>query len=86
MADGFILEIPEQVGLPNPTRRRPQAKVRDWPPGTRIISADSHMLETDCWIDRFPDDLKHLAPRMIYKDGGWDFSIDGKSMTRDELS
>ena len=81
MADGFVLEISEQIGLPDPTRRSPQAASRAWPAGTRIISADSHMLEADCWIDRFPEDLKHLAPRMIFKDGGWDFSIDGRSMT-----
>lgn len=81
MAEGFILEIPEQVGLPTPTKRTPQAKTREWPAGTRIISADSHMLETDCWIDRFPEHLKHKAPRMVFKDGGWDLSIEGKSMS-----
>ncbi len=85
MAEGFILEIPEQVGLPTPTGRRAQAENpgdgRAWPPGTVIISADSHMLETDCWIDRFPADLKHKAPRMIFHDGGWDLSIEGRSTT-----
>lgn len=81
MAEGFILEIPEQVGLPLAAKRSAQAKTREWPAGTRIVSADSHMLEADCWIDRFPDDMKHKAPRMIFKDGGWDFSIEGKSMT-----
>jgi predicted TIM-barrel fold metal-dependent hydrolase len=81
MAEGFILEIPEQVGLPTSTRRKAQAATRAWPEGTVIVSADSHMLETDLWIDRFPADLKDQAPRMRFRDGGWDLSIGGKSMT-----
>ena len=81
MAEGFILEIPEQVGLATSTRRKAQAETRKWPEGTVIVSADSHMLETDLWIDRFPDELKDQAPRMAFKDGGWDLSIGGKSMT-----
>ena len=54
MAEGFVLEIPEQVGLAVATARKPQAKPRDWPAGTRIVSADSHMLEPDLWVERFP--------------------------------
>jgi predicted TIM-barrel fold metal-dependent hydrolase len=81
MAEGFILEIPEQVGVAVAKQRKPQAATRAWPEGTVIVSADSHMLEGDCWIDRFPEHLKANAPRMIFKDGGWDMSIDGKSMT-----
>jgi predicted TIM-barrel fold metal-dependent hydrolase len=81
VAEGFILEIPEQVGQPVAAERTPQAKTRDWPEGTVIVSADSHMLETDLWIDRFPEHLKDQAPRMVFKDGGWDLSIGGKSMT-----
>ena len=81
MAEGFILEIPEQIGQPVAARRKPQEETRKWPEGTVIVSADSHMLEADCWIDRFPAELKDKAPRMIFKDGGWDLSIDGKSMT-----
>lgn len=81
MSDGFVLEISEQVGLPVPTKRTPQAETHPWPAGTRIISADSHMLEADCWIDRFPDHLKDKAPRMQFVDGRWDLTIGGRSMT-----
>lgn len=77
----FILEIPEQIGIAVARQRRPQAAKGDWPEGTVIVSADSHMLEADCWIDRFPDALKDQAPRMVFKDGGWDLSIGGQSMT-----
>ena len=81
MADGFVLEIPEQVGIAVATARTPQASRGDWPAGTRIVSADSHMLESDLWIDRFPEELKDQAPRMVFREGGWDLSINGKSMT-----
>ena len=81
MADSFVLEIPEQVGLAVATARRPQAKRGDWPAGTRIVSADSHMLENDLWVDRFPPELRDQAPRMIFHDGGWDLSVGGKPMT-----
>jgi predicted TIM-barrel fold metal-dependent hydrolase len=79
--DGFILEIPEQVGQPTATRRTPQAKQRDWPEGTVIVSADSHVFEGDCWVDRFPEHLKDQAPRLVFKDGGWDMTVGGKSTT-----
>jgi predicted TIM-barrel fold metal-dependent hydrolase len=81
MPDGFVLEIPEQVGLPTSTRRRPQPATRAWPEGTVIVSADSHMLETDLWVDRFPPELKDQAPRMVFRDGGWDLTVGERSMT-----
>jgi predicted TIM-barrel fold metal-dependent hydrolase len=86
MAEGFILEIPEQVGQPVAAERKPQSKTHDWPAGTRIVSADSHMLESDLWVGRFPEHLKDQAPRMIFRDGGWDLSINGKSMTPPALA
>jgi predicted TIM-barrel fold metal-dependent hydrolase len=81
MAEGFILEIPEQVGLATPTRRTAQARTQPWPPGTVIVSADSHMLEPDLWLDRFPEALKDEAPRMVFEDGGYDLRVAGRSMT-----
>ncbi|WP_293677177.1 amidohydrolase family protein [uncultured Phenylobacterium sp.] len=86
MADGFVLEIPEQLGQPVAAQRKAQAKTREWPAGTRIVSADSHMLEGDLWIDRFPAHLRDAAPRMIFREGGWDLSIGGKSMTPTPLA
>ena len=81
MADGYVLEIPEQVGLPTSTRRTAQAGKSPWPEGTVIVSADSHMLESDLWVDRFPAHLKAEAPRMRFHDGGWDLTVGDKSMT-----
>lgn len=82
--EDFVLEIPDMVGIPRSPHRKAQATSRDWPAGTIIVSADSHMLETDCWVDRFPAHLKDKAPRMEFRDGGWGLSIDGKPMMRDK--
>ena len=79
--DGFVLEIPEMIGIALSPERTPQAATKSWPDGTLIISADSHMLETDLWYDRFPEHLKEQAPRMEFKDGGWQLSVNGKQMT-----
>ena len=51
-----------------------------------IISADSHMLESDCWVDRFPEHLKDQAPRMEFIDGGWHLSVAGRPMTPPQLA
>src|SRR6202035_2751911 len=66
LVDGFVLEIPEMVGIPLSPARKAQAATSPWPEGTIIVSADCHMLETDCWIDRFPEHLKDQAPRMEF--------------------
>src|SRR5215469_368596 len=79
--DAFVLEIPEMVGIPLSPQRTPQAATKPWPEGTVIISADSHMLEPDCWVDRFPEHLKDQAPRMEFRDGGYQLSVNGKLMT-----
>jgi predicted TIM-barrel fold metal-dependent hydrolase len=80
MDDSFVLEIPEMVDIALSPQRKAQAATKPWPRGTRIISADSHMLESDLWISRFPEHLKDQAPRMEFKDGGWDFTVAGKHM------
>jgi hypothetical protein len=80
MADGTVLEIPAMVGIADPPKRVAQAATKSWPAGTRIISADSHWLEGDLWIDRFPPHLRDKAPRMQFIDGGWVLTVNGKSM------
>jgi predicted TIM-barrel fold metal-dependent hydrolase len=80
MPDGTVLEIPEMVGIADPPKRVAQAARKPWPAGTVIVSADSHWLEGDLWIDRFPAHLRDKAPRMRFVDGGWELMIDGKPM------
>ncbi|WP_439813720.1 amidohydrolase family protein [Zavarzinia sp. CC-PAN008] len=79
MPDGTVLEIPQMVGIAHPPLRSAQ-RAKAWPAGTRIISADSHILEGDLWIDRFPAHLRDRAPRMAFKDGGWELLVNGQSM------
>jgi predicted TIM-barrel fold metal-dependent hydrolase len=80
MADGFVLEIPEMVGVPLAAKREAQAAAQTWPEGTVIVSADSHMIERDCWYERFPKRLKKKAPRIEWRDGGYHFSLAGRPM------
>jgi predicted TIM-barrel fold metal-dependent hydrolase len=86
MADGYVLEIPEMVDIPLAAQRQAQKKTREWPAGTVIVSADSHMLETDLWFNRFPDHLKDEAPRMEFRDGGYHLSVKGREMTPTEIA
>ena len=81
MSDSFVLEIPEMVGVPLSPQRKAQSVGGPWPEGTVVISADSHMLETDLWVDRFPEHLKDQAPRMAFRDGGWQLSVGDRPMT-----
>lgn len=85
MSDAWTLEIPEQVDIAVSPERVPQAETRPWPAGTRIISADSHLIERDYWYEGFPEEIREQAPRMRFRDGMFDFSINGKSMTPEAL-
>ena len=76
----FVLEIPEMVNIPPAAKRKAQKKTHEWPAGTIIVSADSHMLERDCWYDRFPEALRDKAPRIQFKDGAYHFSLEGQPM------
>ena len=86
MGDGFVLEIPEMVGIPLSPQRKAQAATGPWPEGTVIVSADSHMLETDLWHERFPEHLKDQAPRMAFRDGGYHLSVAGREMTPTQVA
>ncbi len=87
MTDSFVLEIPEQLDLPVAAKRSAQTgPANGWPAGTRIVSADSHMLEHDIWIDRFPEHLKEFAPRIEFRDGGWQFWTKDRKMMPPEAA
>jgi predicted TIM-barrel fold metal-dependent hydrolase len=80
-----MLELPEMVLIGDATKRMPQPR-RAWAPGTRIISADSHFLEGDIWVDHFPEALRDTAPRMFFRDGGWHTTIKGKDLYSDQVA
>ncbi|MGE0776306.1 MAG: amidohydrolase family protein [Sphingomonadaceae bacterium] len=62
---------------PTPVRSAQPPRAR--PEGISIVSVDSHILEADLWISRFPDHLKDQAPRMVFNNGGWDMIMPGEA-------
>ncbi len=57
------------------------------PAGTEVFSADDHIsLADDIFYERFPDDLKDSAPRVIYDDGAWTLAVNGKGFLPREFS
>jgi hypothetical protein len=81
MAATSVLEIPEIHGIGDSRYRTAQAEGWRSPAGTVVVSADSHWLEGDIWIDRFPEHLKDRAPRMRFQNGGYELEVDGKLST-----
>ena len=57
------------------------------PAGTKVFSADDHIsLADDIFYERFPDDMKDAAPRVIYDDGAWTLAVNGKGFLPREFS
>ncbi|MEX1103003.1 MAG: hypothetical protein WED87_02065, partial [Dehalococcoidia bacterium] len=75
------LEIPEIIGIGDARYRTAQADGWCPPAGTVVISADSHWLEGDIWVERFPEELKDRAPRVFFENGGWEVEVGGKRLT-----
>lgn len=82
----FVLEIPEMVGMPVAAKRKAQTATKPWPNGTVIISADSHMLERDCWFGKFPEAIRDKAPRIEFRDGAYQFTLEGQVMLPQEVA
>jgi predicted TIM-barrel fold metal-dependent hydrolase len=69
------------VGIGHSIDRRPQADAPSYPTGTLVVSADSHWLEGDIWIDRVPAHLRDRAPRVLFEDGGYQLYVNGRRVT-----
>ena len=80
------LALAEQQAVALSPQRKPQRQERPWPAGTRIVSADSHLIEGDYWFEGFPEDLKDQAPRMGFRDGHFDFRLGDKPMTKPHIA
>src|ERR1044071_6833387 len=72
-----VLEIPEMKSIGDARFRTAQAEGWRPPVGTTIVSADSHWLEGDLWVERFPEHLKDRAPRVFWENGGWEVELGG---------
>ena len=79
--DETVLEYAKIQGIGPATARRPQPKTKNWPAGTVIVSADSHFLEGDVWLNKFPAHLRDKAPRMVFENGGWEFRVGNEAPT-----
>ena len=76
-----VLKIPKMNGIGDARERIAEAEGRPLPAGTVVVSADSHWLEGDIWVDRFPAHLKDRAPRVLFENGGWEVELGGKRLT-----
>jgi predicted TIM-barrel fold metal-dependent hydrolase len=57
------------------------------PPGTEVFSADDHIsLSEDIFWERFPEELKDQAPRVVYDDGAWTLAIGGRTFLPREFT
>ena len=57
------------------------------PAGTEVFSADDHIsLADDIFYERFPDDLKDQAPRVVYEDGAWNLALGGRTFLPREFT
>lgn len=81
MTTSSVLEIPKMQGIGDARYRIAESEARELPAGTVVISADSHWLEGDIWVDRFPEHLKDRAPRVFFANGGWEVELGGKRLT-----
>ncbi len=76
-----VLEIPKMIGIGDSIKRMPDADGWRPPTGTVVVSADSHWLEGDIWVERFPAHLKDRAPRIFFEEGGWQVQLGDKRLT-----
>lgn len=76
-----VIEIEKMRGIGDARYRTVESEGRPLPAGTVVVSADSHWLEGDIWIERFPPHLKERAPRVFFENGGWEVELGGKRIT-----
>ena len=57
------------------------------PAGTEVFSADDHIsLAEDIFWERFPEEIKDQAPRVVREDGAWTLEIGGKTFLPREFT
>jgi predicted TIM-barrel fold metal-dependent hydrolase len=57
------------------------------PEGTLVFSADDHIsLSEDIFWERFPEEMKEMAPRVVYDDGAWNLAFGGRTFLPPEFT
>ncbi len=81
------VSIPEMVGIGFPCDRTLQTGGVSFPAGTRLVSSDSHWLETgDVWTSRFPGHLRDKAPKVVRTAKGWNIEVGGRLRFPDAIT
>lgn len=76
-----VLEIPEIRNIGWSKDRTAQTEGAPYPPGTVVISADSHLMEPEnMWVDRVPPHLRDQAPQIWRDDVGFHMRIGDKDI------
>src|SRR5512140_3968025 len=69
---GVMLPSAAGTTIAWPREREIPAQGEPLPAGSVVVSADSHIMETeDLWRDRLPDRFKDRAPRLWYDEDGF---------------
>jgi predicted TIM-barrel fold metal-dependent hydrolase len=78
---------PEGFGAPKDRQGHATSTASGLPEGTEVFSADDHIsLADDIFFERFPDELKDQAPRVVYEDGAWNLAFGGRTFLPREFT
>jgi predicted TIM-barrel fold metal-dependent hydrolase len=79
---GTVLPSQGGIEIAWPREREIPPQGRPLPAGTVVVSADSHIMETeDLWKERLPSEFKDRAPRLWYDDEGFShLEAEGRSL------
>ena len=82
MKTGIVLPSAAGIEIAWPKERRIPAQGRPLPAGTVVVSADSHIMETEnLWKDRLPARFQDDAPRLSYDSEGFShLEAEGRSL------
>lgn len=82
MKTGTVAPSAAGIEIAWPKDREIPPQGRPLPPGTVVVSADSHIMETeDLWKDRLPSEFKDQAPRLYYDEEGFShLEAEGRSL------
>jgi predicted TIM-barrel fold metal-dependent hydrolase len=57
------------------------------PAGTEVFSADDHIsLSEDIFWEKFPEELREQAPRVVHEDGAWTLAFGGRTFLPREFT
>ena len=77
----------EGFGAPKDRQGHASPGATGLPAGTEVFSADDHIsLAGDIFYERFPEELRDQAPRVVYEDGAWNLALGGRTFLPREFT